>query len=318
MVDFIRVVLIFFIMASSLIAQNISVSASVDTSEYQVGDYIKYQLELRYSKSLKVNLPSIKDSIKVLDFIEALKPERKEVNDDIIEKYTFIFSKYDSAEVTIPSYKIYYSTNNDTIKKYLAVNPLTIVIKTLQVNPQEEIRDIKEPIKLPPNWLLIIAIVLLSFGLLVGLYYFYSYYKKKKEGKIIEEPEVKIPPHEIALEKLDKLAEKKLWQQGLIKQYHSEITEIVRGYFEERFNFRALEMTSSEILAVLSYLEEAKIITDTTYNFLSNADLVKFAKFEPMPQVNEEMMNQAYHLVNETIPKPVIVETIDVQETENV
>jgi hypothetical protein len=318
MVIYFRILLILFTVTYNILAQNISVSASVDTSEYIVGDYIKYQLELRYNKNIKISLPSIKDSIKVLDFIETLKPEKREVNDDVIESLTFIFSKYDSAEVTIPSYKIYYTSVNDTTKKFLAVNPLTIVIRTLQVNPQEEIRDIKEPIKLPPNWLLIIGIALLSFGLLVGLYYLYRHYKKNKEGKILAEPEVKIPPHEVALVKLDQLAEKKLWQRGLVKQFHSEITEIIRGYFEDRFNFRALEMTSSEILAVLSYLEEAKIITDTTYNFLSNADLVKFAKFEPIPQVNEEMMKLAYHIITETILKPIVTDALEVQETENV
>jgi hypothetical protein len=90
----------------------------------------------------------------------------------------------------------------------------------------------------------------------------------------------------------------------LVKEYHTEITGIVRKYFEHRFNFNALEMTSAEIMGVISYLEDSKPITETADNFFRNADLVKFAKFEPLPEVNEEMMSQAFEIVNNTIKKP--------------
>lgn len=306
-------IVILFVL-SSLKAQNISVSASTDTTDYKVGDYIKYQLELKYDKNIKVFLPSIKDSIKNLEFIQVLKPEKSEVDNKIIERHTYIFSKYDSSSVTIPSYKIYYQLPKDTAKQFLAVNPVTITVKTLQVELQKDIRDVKKPIKVPINLLLIALIILLIILLSVGGYYLYRYYKKKKESKISEEVEIKIPPHEIALNELRILEEKKLWQQGLVKEYHSEITEIIRKYFEGRFNFRALEMTSSEILACLSYLEEGKNIVNLANDFFNNADMVKFAKFQPMPSVNEEMMKQAYKIVNETIPKAVEVNAEEVTD----
>ncbi len=112
---------------------------------------------------------------------------------------------------------------------------------------------------------------------------------------------VKLPAHAIALNSLNSLQEKKLWQQGLIKEYHSEITEIIRKYFEERFNLPALELTTSEATQLLRQRKEAGPVLDITYDFLTNADMVKFAKFEPMASVNEEMMKQAYEIVNKTI-----------------
>ena len=36
---------------------------------------------------------------------------------------------------------------------------------------------------------------------------------------------------------------------------------------------------------------------------MTNADLVKFAKFNPLPTVNDEMMKQAKNIVTKTIPK---------------
>lgn len=295
------VFLLLLISFNTLRAQNITVSATTDTNSYKVGDYIKFQLELRYDKNVKAEVPPAKDSIKVLEFIQALPVDSSEVNSKIIKRYNYIFSKYDSSQVTIPSLKIFYTVGSDTTKKFLATNPITITVKTLQVNAQEDIRDVKEPMKLPLNWLLIALVAFGVLALLVAVYFLYRYYKKKKAIKENIQPEVKIPPHEIALAKLSELEQKKLWQSGLVKQYHSEVTGIVRQYFEDRFNFRALEMTSAEILAVLDYLEEGKKIVETSNNFFSNADLVKFAKFLPMPDVNEEMMKQAYKIVNQTI-----------------
>ncbi len=317
MVKFIRpLLLLFFISIVSVEAQNISVKATTDTTTYNVGDYIKYQLELKYDKEIKPVLPPVKDSVKVLEFIKAMPVDSSQADSKIDKKYTFIFSKYDSAQVTIPSLKVFYTVGNDTAKKFLNTIPVTILVKTLEVNPKEDIKDIKEPMKLPPDWLFIILLILGIALLAFAGYYGYKYYKKRKQQKENIIPEVIIPPHEVALSELHVLEDKKLWQQGLVKEYHSEITGIVRKYFEHRFNFRALEMTSAEILAVLGFIEEGKKVVNAANDFFSNADLVKFAKFQPMPSVNEEMMKEAYNIVDQTIPaapKPDVSEETNVQ-----
>ena len=312
-------ILLLVFAAASSFAQNISISASTDTSQYKVGDYIKYTLDIKHDKNIHVIMPSVKDSIKNLDFIEALKPKTNEVNNNVIEQHTFIFSKYDSAQVTIPSYKIFYTTGSDPTKKFLEVNPVTVVVKTLPINKKADIRDVKEPLTLPLNWLLIAIIAFVVLALLVGGYYLYKYFKKKNQGAVETKPEIVIPPDEIALHALFELEEKKLWQQGLIKDYHSEVTGIVRKYFEGRFDFRALELTSSEILGCLSYIEEGQKIIKTAEDFFSNADLVKFAKFQPMPSVNEEMMKEAFDIVKQTrtVSKPVENNEVE-KEEENV
>jgi hypothetical protein len=46
-------------------------------------------------------------------------------------------------------------------------------------------------------------------------------------------------------------------------------------------------------------MDNQKLI-DITGRFLENADLVKFAKFKPLPSVNDEMLKQAYEIVNRT------------------
>ena len=70
-----------------------------------------------------------------------------------------------------------------------------------------------------------------------------------------------------------------------------------------------MELTTTETIHHLKSIKEKEKILDITYDFLSNADLVKFAKFQPLEQVNEEMMKQAKEIIQSTIPqKPVITE----------
>ena len=305
MVRFFRILIFFLAVGiTNLNAQNITISASTDTTHYKVGDFIRYQLEIKYDKSISIKNPTVKDSIKVLDFIEQLPSEKVELDGKITEKLNFIFSKYDSAEVTIPSIKVFYTIGGDSSVKYLESPEVRILVSTLPVDMQKDFADIKAPISIPLPWWIILLVIVIIVGLILGGYFLVKYYKKKKLLKSNILPQIEIPSHEIALTELNELKQKKMWQSGMVKEYHTEITGIVRKYFEHRFNFNALEMTSAEIMGVISYLKDSKPITETADNFFRNADLVKFAKFEPLPEVNEEMMSQAFEIVNNTIKKP--------------
>ena len=292
--------LIFLFFFNSLSAQNISVSAYTDSTDYLVGDLIKYTIELNYDKGIEPTVPSIQDSLGRLEFISADEPVKIESSGKITERYNYTLSLYDSAEVTIPAIPIEYIKSGESEPRILETNPVTITVHTIEVDPSADIRDVKEPVKIPFDWVFWGLIILACLILAVLAFLCYKYYKSKQistEQKIVKIVE---PPHKIALRQLSELEEKKLWQQGNIKDYHSEITFIIRKYFERRFNFLAMEMTSNEIMTQLRSKNEARKIFDETRKFFENADLVKFAKFEPMPSVNEEMMKQAYEIVKQT------------------
>lgn len=288
-----------FIAFQTVIAQDVKVFATTDTTEYTVGDYINYTIEMKYPKGVNLVFPTITDSISNLTFIKNGEIVKTEVGNEISEIRHFIFSKYDSSEVTIPSFHISYSANGGN-PQFVQVNSVDIVVKTIEVNQQAEIQDIKAPIRIPIDWLLVSIIAILVLALIVAAYFGYKYYQKKKLGKVVVEPEIILTPFEKAIANLTKLEEKKLWQQGEIKEYHSELTGIIRDYFENKYNFIAMEMTTSEIISNLKLKEVNFEVIKTTEEFLENADMVKFAKFKPMPTINETMMKQAYLIVNKT------------------
>lgn len=293
------IVIIILVAMQNISAQEIHVFATTDTTEYIVGDYIDYTIELKYPKRYNVVVPMVKDSIDNLVFIKNGEVVRKEEVDEVYELRHFIFSKYDSTDITIPSFHIPYTVDGGK-PQFAYVNPVDIVVHTIEVNQQAEIQDVKDPKRIPLDWLLISIISLIVLILLVAAYFGYKYYQKKKLGKVTEQPEIVIPPYDRAIAKLNELDEQKLWQNGMVKEYHSEVTGIVRDYFEDRFSFLALEMTTKEIISNLKEKDVNTEVIVTTEEFLANADMVKFAKFQPMPTINEAMMQEAYLIVNET------------------
>jgi hypothetical protein len=91
---------------------------------------------------------------------------------------------------------------------------------------------------------------------------------------------------------------------GKVKEYYSEITEIIRKFFEGRFGIIALEMTSDEILRQMKPIPEAQVHWKEMNTFFLTADLVKFAKYEAAPAEHENEMKWAYAIVQSMIPKP--------------
>lgn len=313
----VKYILIMFVTVSlHLQAQNIQVFADTDSSEYVVGDYIRYSLEIKYPKGITVTIPSIKDSITNLEFIKEEPLIRQETDSEIYELHNFIFSRYDSSDIWIPTYNIAYTTDGTNVQ-YVKVNPVNILVRTVEVDSQSDIKDVKAPIRIPLDWLTIIIIILIIIIVALIAYFGYRYYKKKYTPEPQKEIKITVLPYERALTNLHELEDKKLWQQGMIKEYHTEVTGIIRDYFEERFHFQALEMTTPEILDSIKSREVKVEVIAKTEEFLANADMVKFAKFQPMPTVNEEMMKEAYFIVDFTKNKAAEKELQNMKEDDN-
>lgn len=283
-------------------SQTISARAFSDKSEYQVGDYINYTIEISHNYDMRVLKPALSEFAKDIEVIRTDDPIVKESQGAKKIIYRFIIAKYDSADVTIPPIPILYQMGKDTTSLSVETNPVHFIVRTLPVNTQLEIKDIKAPIVIPLDLLTILLIVLAILLLLILALYLYKRNQKKKQKRVERKRVYKIPPHVKALTELHVLEEKKLWQQGLIKEYHSSITEIIRRYFEERFKILALESSTTEIMDQLTRVVLPENIYRIVNDFLNNADLVKFAKYKPLPAINEEMMTQAVSIVENTVP----------------
>jgi hypothetical protein len=283
-----------------------------------IGDQIQYSLIITMDKNVYIINPFFRDSLKNIDVLGINGPTPEETETAKTVKYLCVLSRFDSAQVTIPPIKVEYRTKGDSTLKTVLSNAVSFNVHRLDVNVQEEIKDIKPPIKLFDY--LFLVYILIAFAVISVLVYYFIYrkYFKKKKEEIVIKKEEKLLSHQLALKKLDELDKEQLWQKGFVKDYHSRITDIIREYFEKQFGLPALERTSTESLNLLSKHPLGIKVLDITSQFFNNADLVKFAKFTPLESVNHEMMTQAKHIVKRTAQLDIEEESKNVKEEANV
>jgi hypothetical protein len=130
----------------------------------------------------------------------------------------------------------------------------------------------------------------------------YLLYRRRKAGKgllpVRKEPPR--PPHEVALEQLERLRDSDLLEKGEIKQYYIEVSEIIRQYIEGRYFIIAMEMTTTDVLEGLSGADILEEDFQAFEDFLHRCDLVKFAKVIPSEKENQNILDTACDIVNRT------------------
>lgn len=286
------------VISSAAMCQQVRVQASTDAKEYTVGDYITLKIEVTHPEGVSVQKPPVKDSLKNAELLGFSLAEGKKEGGKVTDVFSFTLAKYDSGDVKIPSVNVIYSSKGK--QSSVLTNALYVNVKPVKIDPQKEIKDIKDPVYISLPWWVYTLWVLAIIAVCTAAYYGYIFYKKKKAGLPVIAPVVIKTPYESALDALAELRQKKLWQNGRVKEYHSEITFIIRQYFEIIYSVPALETTSSELLLNLKKTGCPSEVRDITLQFLNNADMVKFAKYIPIDHVNEEMMTQAEALVKKT------------------
>ena len=103
-----------------------------------------------------------------------------------------------------------------------------------------------------------------------------------------------------AIKSLDKIKSEKIWQQDRIKEFYTELTDVLRIYIHERYGVNSLEMTSGEILDIINTKQEEDSVYENLKQVLYIADLVKFAKHQPFNDENDLSLMNSYFFINQT------------------
>ncbi len=158
-------------------------------------------------------------------------------------------------------------------------------------------RDIKPPVAIPSGWEWLWW-MLGAMALAALLVWAWRRWKKRRSEVPVVPP---IPPHVIAKQKLQEA----LALIGQPRDFCILVSDTVRWYLEERFNFRAPERTTEEFLYELQATELLTPDQKTSLGeFLQRCDLVKFARYEPAEPELRELHGSAMRLIEETEPPP--------------
>ncbi|WP_418644217.1 hypothetical protein [Tenacibaculum insulae] len=298
-----KLLYIFLLICSVGFSQSNKIKVEVDTTNIRIGEQFQYKISIDETEN--VIIPKL-TNLKGLEVVDTLKVDT--IKNKLIQKY--ILTGFDSGAFYIPQQQIFIK-NQAFLTDSLLINVATVAIDTTKIK-KFEIKGIKsEPYRFDDfkNYFWWTFAILLAIGLLL---YFFVFKKKKEVEEKIMVPA--LPPYEEAIEKLQKLDEKLLWQNNKIKKYYSELTDIIRAYIERELNIPALEVTTDELIAILNDFNDIKSIEtdkETIYKLrklLQESDLVKFAKSKPMAHQIEADRKDAKLVIDNLKPKKEVVE----------
>ncbi len=286
-------------------AQEIQAVSSVDKTSMLIGDELKLSLKVTAPSSAKIIWPVFQDTI--TQNIEILSKARIDTvfsqnKKQITISQLFSVTSFDSNAVTIPPIRFIYGKINDSTPLYAETKPILIEIKLPAIDTTKAIKDIKEPLSVPLTFKEIAPWIGAAIVLATAIYFGIFYYRRRKKSEpLFKSVKPKIPAHEIALKALENLRQKKLWQNNRVKEFYTELTDIIRNYIEDRFNIRALEMTTDEIIESFKQSDISNDSKQKLKQMLELADMVKFAKEQPLPAENEQSFNHALDYIKSTI-----------------
>ena len=283
------------------------VSATLDSTTLFIGDQTDLHLRAIGEVGEQVTMPVLdKELIPGVEIVDRTIVDTISLKDGRVQydQYLTVTSFEDSLFYIAP---LPFVSGDDTVwSDGLTLN----VVQPFEMDTTDmAITDIKGVYKAPVWWWGIFRWVLLALllaGVGVAGYYLITYLQRRKleeaGNEVVTEP--LRPAEEVALEKLDAIKEKKIWQQGQVKEYYTQLTDVVREYIARRFEVSSVEQTSDETLRdIRPLLSERKDLYDQLRKMLTLADLVKFAKWSTTPDENELSLRNAYTFVKETTIK---------------
>lgn len=294
-----------FLLIQQVRAQNaVRIQVKTDAAKITVGDQVRYFIEATADTTqTRLQWASFPDTFNTLEIVEKGKIDTTRSGSMVTYKQRLLITGFDSGLFRIPAF-VLLGRNKDGSTDTLRTDTLQLLVQTVAVDTTQAFKSIKGIVAVKVSWkdyIWYIAGGLLLLLAIIGITVYLVRNRKPKAKPT--EPEVMETDQERALRLLDELVEKHLWEQNKVKEYYTELTDIVRSYIEARFQTPALELTTDELLKKAKKNREMIPFVPALSSLLHTADLAKFAKASPSPEEHISAIDMAKHFVSISKPR---------------
>ena len=290
-----RLCTIALLFANLALAQQPQFRAAADTLNAKIGQPITVLLYAEIPAPNSYVWPEIDTANFTVLGKSPLDSSRKEGIRQLSQKLRI--TVYDSGQFEFPAQKFIHA--GDTLRS----NSLALNFHFPEIKKDQDYYDIKEPLDVPINWWRIAGYAALIAAGLTLLFFVGRYVIRKfRKGGASAASEPALDPWDEAYQNLEALRAKNWLGQGEVKQYYSELVDILRVYLERRFALKAMESTAREISDKIENLPAPKETLRELQEMLEQSALVKYAKIKPSDHYNEKAFALVKKFVDVTVP----------------
>jgi hypothetical protein len=293
--------------AAAAAAPRIGVTAELDPRTATVGDRLALRLTLTRPDGIDVVFPAVDEAVAPLEVRETVILPLEERDGVITEARHYVLVAFDTGTLRVPGLGFSHVTaTGDTIEAWTDTLFVTIesVLPAGKAPEELEPRDIKPPFELPRRiWPYLVAVAIIAAAVAVWWYLRRWWRARKREPRVLSAEEPRVPPraaHVIAFERLRQLEQEDAIGRGQIPRFYVGVTAIVRLYLRDRFAVGAIDMTTSELEPAMKAARIEREVIGWTIDFLTHADLTKFAKHVPEPSCARDDFREAWDFVERT------------------
>lgn len=299
-----RIKFIFLFIFSAVVGFSQTIETAVSKKEIKIGEQIQLTLKTKVNQKEVVFFPDL-DSIGQLEVVESFPPEKNKNGNQTewIKKYNL--TQFDAGNYKIPALEVIINT------KKINSESINVVVTDVSVDTtKQKMHEIKEDeiLSIQPeekqqelsDYQIILGVFFAFF--LAGILYIILRIKQRKKTK----SEAYISPYNRAF-----LAFSEVNANANSKEYYSNLTQIIKSYFEKTLEFSALESTTEQFIFKLKNAVKNKKfeISETAIaqieTLFTKADLVKFAKIIiSLPEQNADKIasENLINVFHKTIP----------------
>lgn len=296
----------------------VNVEARIDSMQILIGQQTRVTVTTTTRQDAKVDFPSYRPTEYLTPGVEVLNMSDVQVEpiDNGMAHFVRVYTltSFDDSLYYLPPFPV--QVNGKEYKsKSLALKVLTVDVDTLHVEQFFGPREVQDNPFLWSEWSPLFWLSVMMLLLLTLCYYLYLRLRDNKpiisSIKLVK----RLLPHQKAMKEIETIKAEKLVNSENSKEYYTKLTDTLRKYIEERYGFRAMEMTSSEIIEKLMATPDQTALEELRQLF-STADLVKFAKYSTLINENDMNLVNAIDFINQTKQENVPVEEIKPQLSE--
>ncbi|MFQ6096768.1 MAG: hypothetical protein ACE5O2_03515 [Armatimonadota bacterium] len=279
-------------------AAPVRVRASAQPRRVTVGDIITYTITASFAEGASVQLPGLEADLSPFEVRDYQESEARTRHGRAITG-TYKLALFETGPHDIPSIEVRWRLRNGEEGSEKTA-PVSITVVSVLGGNTGDIRDIKGPRDAQPGHLTevivgVAAVAAVAILVILGVW-------ARRRGPVTRQEPAPPPrpPDAVALEMLQRLADSTLLAEERVKQYYSELSDIVRQYVEGRYDVPALERTTDELLGDLRHRWMPRATMAELAALLRDCDLVKFAKWRPERARAQDAVATAIRIVRAT------------------
>jgi len=264
-----------FLVSSILFSQSLSIVSELDTTQGFIGDIFQWTIKVEGQNDQAIRFPQLEvtnDTISIRN--QTLIHE----NGKLIG-IEFEIVAWDTGDFITPDYALEILKIDGTRDYYISANPIHYSVgSVLNLSENAEYRPLKGPVSV--KGIFPLKTVLLSIALFAMLGSMIWTWKQRQDIQYQKlDYTINESPEDRAKRRL-----RDLDMNGLSKDYYADLSHISREFIETKYYIRTMEMTTEEINQFRFLIPLKDEVFSEWAQFLSDADMVKYAREIPSPE----------------------------------